>query len=178
MATGSDFSTITATATVGEGSGETTYTPSSDLLGTSTLFWRVTALDASSPASSAPSASRRVTPRSPSTAEAIAVQQGVVLWPVIQPPGTNGHTSMSSGWEVEDRFSYDGQAFRNPPIEALRLFDLMDRGLEPDAAVNWLSANGYPSTGQYYASVDVIGIPHVYLARIGGAWELVLRAGG
>jgi hypothetical protein len=73
--------------------------------------------------------------------------------------------------------SYDGTPFLSPPIEALRLFDLMDRGMDPDSAIRWLAANGYPSTGQWYPSVQVIGIPHVYLAFVNGGWELVVRVG-
>ena len=37
--------------------------------------------------------------------------------------------------------------------------------------------NNYPSTAQWYPAVQVIGIPHVYLAFVKGAWELVIRVG-
>jgi hypothetical protein len=178
VSTTSAFSSVLVSVTKPEGSGETGYIFESNLPGNTTLYWRVTALDAASGSASSPSAVRSLKTQPVSEADIVAEQAGYTLWPVVQPPGTPGHTRMSAGWDVDTHVSYDGVPFQNPPIEALRLFDLIDRDLDPQAAIDWLSANGYPSTGQWYAGVDVIGIPHVYLALIDGAWELVLRAGG
>ena len=178
IATSDDFTTLVVNATVAEGTTETDFTPVGDLATNATFYWRATAIDQANGASSAPSPVRSFTTAQASAAEAIAARQGVVLWSGAPPPGVSGHARMSGGWEVESRVSYDGVPFLNPPIEALRLFDLMDRGLDPDSAISWLSGHGYPSTGQYYAGIEVIGIPHVYLALVDGAWELVLRAGG
>ena len=178
VATSSAFTTIVASATLSEGTSETSYTPSTDLTAGTTYFWRVTALDDTNSVSSSASDVQRVVVLEPSRAELIATAQGTSLWPGAQPTGTPGKYGLGPGWEIRDRVSYDGQPYKSPPIEALRLFDLMDRGMEPDPAINWLAANGYPSTGQWYSASETIGIPHVYLALIGGSWELVHRAGG
>jgi hypothetical protein len=178
VSTSSTFGTIAATGTVAEGATETTYTPASNLATNTKYFWRVTALDATNNVTSAASAVQSITTLAPSTAEQIAEERGTPLWTGATPTGTPGQSGLGPGWQVRDRVSYDGQPYLSPPIEALRLFDLIDRGMDPQSAIDWLEANGYPSTGQWYPGPDVIGIPHVYIALIGGTWELVHRVGG
>lgn len=178
VATSAAFTTIVATSTVSEGTTETTYTPSANLATNTKFFWRVTAIDATNSVSSTASAVQSLTTSEPSQAEQIAQEQGVSLWPGAEPTGTPGQSALSRGWDIGNRISYDGQPYFSPQIEALRLFDLIDRGMDPDSAIDWLADHGYPSTGQWYPEVAVIGIPHTYMALIGGAWELVHRAGG
>ena len=62
-------------------------------------------------------------------------------------------------------------------MEELRVFDLLDRGLDPQAAVDSTHANGYPTIASWYSSVSVIGFTHEYMAYINGRWDLVLKAG-
>jgi hypothetical protein len=179
VSTSSGFGTIAATSTVSEGTTETTFTPSSNLATGTTYFWRVTAIDAANNVTSSTSAVLSVTISDPTAAEQIAEAQGTTLWPSAQPTGTPTTTyGLGPGGEVRNRVSYDGQPYASPPIEALRLFDLMNRGLDPDSAIDWLADHGYPSTGQWYSASETIGIPHVYMALIGGNWELVHRVGG
>ena len=47
--------------------------------------------------------------------------------------------------------------------------------MSPQGAIDWLHDNRYPTVAQYYPSVQVIGIPYVYLAFINGRWDTVLR---
>ena len=84
---------------------------------------------------------------------------------------------MGNNWDVQTLVSFDGVRFVSPPIEALRVFDLMDRGLDPDAAFRWMNANGYPTVAVYYPSVAAIGFPFQYMANIGGVWHMVTRNG-
>jgi hypothetical protein len=98
------------------------------------------------------------------------------MWPAAQPPGTTGHSSLGDNWQVQTLYhAPTGTTFISPSIEALRLFDLMDRGMSPQGAIDWLHDNRYPTVAQYYPSVQVIGIPYVYLAFINGRWDTVLR---
>jgi hypothetical protein len=64
-----------------------------------------------------------------------------------------------------------------PTIEQLRVFDLLDRGYDPQSALNWMNSNGYSTVAVYYSSVQVIGFPFEYMALVGGQWELVIRVG-
>lgn len=171
------FATIIFTGLQNEGVNETGVTVGADLPANSTLFWRAFALDSANSVTSPASAVQTFSTSSPSIAAQIAAQEGVEIWPGAVPPGTTGHAVLGPHWEVRNLVSYDGTPFLSPPIEALRLFDLMDRGMDPDSAIRWLAANGYPSSGQWYPSVQVIGIPHVYLAFVSGGWELVIRVG-
>jgi hypothetical protein len=65
----------------------------------------------------------------------------------------------------------------NPVLDALRVFDLLDRGLDPQGALDWLRANGYSNSGAYYASVLVVGFPQEYMALINGQWDMVVKLG-
>jgi hypothetical protein len=84
---------------------------------------------------------------------------------------------MGSDWNVEFLTSFDGVRFLNPPLEELQIFDLLDRGFDPDAAIAWMKGNGYPTTAAFYPAVNVIGFPYEYLALIGGRWDIVLKVG-
>jgi hypothetical protein len=177
ISTNSAFSPVAITASVAEGQGQTSFTPAGSLTPNQTHYWRATAIDQSNGVSSPASPVHSFTPSPPTPQSLLAAQLGVSLWPGVQPPGTNGHARMGANWDVQTLRSFDGVTFVSPPIEALRLFDLLDRGLDPDGAIAWMKSNGYPSTAAYYPSVQVIGIPYEYIALINGRWDLVLRAG-
>jgi hypothetical protein len=102
---------------------------------------------------------------------------GVPLWPGAQPPGANGQAIMGSFWNVEPLVSFDGVTFINPPIEEVRVFDLLDRGFDPQGALDWMNGNGYHTTAVYYPGPIVIGFPYEYMAYVNGRWDIVLRAG-
>ncbi len=84
---------------------------------------------------------------------------------------------MGSDWNVEPLVSFDGHTFMNPPIDELQIFDLMDRGLDPESAISWMHANGYATAAAYYPSVQVIGFAYEYLALVNGRWDVVLKVG-
>jgi hypothetical protein len=171
------FASILVSSTVTEGLGETGFVPTSDLPTTGTLFWRATATDAANSVSSAPSPVQSFTANKPSQAEAVAAQLGVVLWPGVQPPGSVGHATMGSDWIVEPITSFSGVTFMNPPIEELQVFDLLDRGLSPPEAVDWLHANGYPVAALWYPDPGVIAFTWEYMALINGRWDIIIRVG-
>ena len=99
------------------------------------------------------------------------------LWTGIQPPGTNGHAVIGDNWNVQTLTAYTGVSFVSPTLEELRVFDLLDRGFEPQGALDWMNGNGYPISAAYYSATNVIGFPSEYMAYINGRWDLVLRAG-
>jgi len=182
IATASTFATIVATGVVAETPTSTSFTPQGGqppAAGT-TLFWRAIAIDpiaiAASPASAAQSFTYNLPP---STAAAIALQQGVVLWPGVQPPGTPGKANLGSGWAVGPRLSFTGVVFESPSLEELQMYDLIDRGMDPGAAINWLGANGYSTTAAYYPGIagGVVGFPFAYMSLDNGSWDLITRAG-
>ena len=84
---------------------------------------------------------------------------------------------MGGFWNVEFVTSFNGVRFLNPPLDQVRIFDLLDRGLDPQAAIDWMHGNGYPTQGVWYASVAAIGFPYEYMAFINGRWDIVLRSG-
>lgn len=179
IATSNTFGNVVLTATVAEGNTNTTYVPASTQPAPpqNTLFWRVTAIDQSNNVSS-PVSATAVFVYSPATQQALlAAQQGQVLWPNAQPTGANGQARMGPGWNFATLRSFDGVTFVSPPIEVLRIFDLIDRGFDPDGAINWMRANGYSTSAVWYPSVASIGFPFQYMALIQGSWELVLRVG-
>jgi hypothetical protein len=49
--------------------------------------------------------------------------------------------------------------------------------MSPQAAIDWMHANGYPTAAAYFSSVNVIGYQFSYLALINGQWDLVIRSG-
>lgn len=84
---------------------------------------------------------------------------------------------MGSDWTVEPLVSFDGHTFMNPPLDELQIFDLMDRGMDPESAIAWMHANGYATAAAYYPSVQVIGFAYEYLALVNGRWDVVLKVG-
>lgn len=186
ISTVSTFASILMTAIVQEGVIETGFIPTSDLPSTGTLFWRATAMDATNGVTSAPSAVQSFTADKKSQAEIVAAQLGVVLWPGAQPPGAVGHATMGRDWTVELVFSPPlGVSFMNPPIEEVRIFDLLDRGFEPQGAIDWMLNNGYPDTGVWYPDPGVIAFVYEYLSPRPGdrpgdptIWDITIRVGG
>jgi hypothetical protein len=179
VATTNTFANIVLTAQVNEGNTNTTYVVPQNQAAPpqNTLFWRVTATDTANQVSSPVSSVAVFTYTAPTQQAQLAQQQGQVLWPNAQPPGSNGQARMGPGWQLATLRSFDGVTFTSPPIETLRVFDLLDRGYDPDGAINWMRANGYPTTAVWYSSVASIGFPFQYMALISGAWELVTRVG-
>ena len=160
IAAASTFSSLIAVGTNTEGVNETGFVPTTDLPVDTTLFWRATAIDAASGVTSAPSQFQSFTTSRPSAASIVAAQLGVVLWPGAQPPGSNGHATMGRDWNVEPLRSFDGVTFLNPPLDELQIFDLLDRGFDPQGAIDWMNGNGYRTQAAYYPSVLVIGFAY------------------
>jgi hypothetical protein len=181
-----NFTTILLTGTVPETPGQTNFN-----LPTNTpapaqpaLFWRATAVDTVTLVSSAASAVQSFTYSStPSAAAMLAAQEGLVLWPGTQPPGTTGHAILGDGWSVHTVRSFNGVSFLSPPLGELQIFDLLDRGMDPQSAINWLSSNGYPTEAAFYAcpggdcSHPVIGFSYEYLGLINGGWSVIIKVG-
>jgi hypothetical protein len=177
IATSADFTSIVMTGTNTEGVNETGFIPPTDLLVNTTFFWRATAIDAANGITSPPSAAQSFTTSKPSQAQLVAAQLGVPLWPGEQPPGSVGHATMGSFWNVEFVVSFNGVRFLNPPIDEVRIFDLLDRGMDPQSAIDWMNGHGYPTSAAYYPAVNVIGFQFEYLAFINGQWDIVLKVG-
>jgi len=91
--------------------------------------------------------------------------------------------ALGVGWTVQTLHYRPGNVnFRSPDIEMVRLFDLLDRGFDPDGAASWMNANGYPTQALWYPPPEkaVIGLKYVYIAARGkvsvnGTWDIVLR---
>ena len=189
IATTNAFTTIVATGTNAEGVNETGFTPANNLAVNSTFFWRAFAIDESNGVTSAPSAAQSFTTILPSAASQIAAQLGVELWPGAQPPGNTGHATMGNdltrgvGWQIQTlHYLPTNVFFQSPDIEMLRYFDLFDRGFDPDSAIAWMNANGYPSAAQWYPPPEkaVLGLRYVYIAArdkivTNAIWDIVLR---
>jgi hypothetical protein len=171
------FATLFMTGTNTEGVNETGFIPPTPLPVNTMFFWRATAMDVANGISSPPSTTESFTTSQPSQASIVAAQLGVTLWPRAQPPGTTGNATMGSDWTVENLTSFDGVTFLNPPVDELQIFDLLDRGMDPQSAINWMNSNGYPTAAAYYPAVQVIGFQSEYLAYVGGKWSIVLKLG-
>jgi hypothetical protein len=156
ISTTSTFSSAIASGTNAEGVNETGFVPAADLPLDGVLYWRAFAIDA---------------------ANGVAAQLGVPLWPGQQPPGTIGHARMGNFWNVEYVTSFDGVRFLNPPLDQVQVFDLLDRGLDPQAAIDWMNSHGYRTAAAYYPAVQVIGFQFEYMALIAGSWDIVLKVG-
>jgi hypothetical protein len=180
------FSSLAATGTVAEGGGlQTSYVVSPPLAVGKTYYWRATAADAANGVSSFPSAVQSFN-TIVSQAAQIAAQEGQQLWNATQPPGVNGHTTLGTGWDVRTKVPFGGGTpYVSPQLEALRLIDLVDRGMAPGDAIVWMQQNNYPTIAVYYSGVEVFGIYDQYLADIdpvtqrpstNGVWNLVDRA--
>ncbi len=179
LSTQQDFATVAHTTTVPEGSGTTSYTPPSTLAPPTegNLFWRVVAIDQANAIQSQPSDVMRFAYYENTRQNQIAQQLYGGLWPNAKPTGATGRARFGPGWDVATRRSFNGVTFQSPPLEVLRVFDLMDRGMGPDAAIGWMRVNGYPSVAVWYPGPAAIGFPFQYMALIRGEWELVHRVG-
>jgi len=180
ISTSSTFGSILVTGTVSEAPSQTSFTPpaSTPAPAQSVLYWRVVAIDPinviASPATTAQSFTYTAPP---SAAAVMATQEGTVLWPGTQPPGAPGHATLGNFWSIATLVSYNGVSFLSPPLEALQVFDLLDRGMDPQSAIDWMHANGYATIAAWYPSVAVIGFNYEYMAFINGRWDLVLKTG-
>lgn len=180
ISTTSDFTNIIVTASVSEGAGQTSFTPNVTPLPAdqTTLYWRAVAIDAQNAVQSPASATQSFKESNPPTKAAqIAAQQGVTLWSGVVPPGTPGQATMGNGWGVGNLVSFDGVKFLSPTLDELQVFDCMDRGMQPQQAIDWMHSHGYPTPAAWFPDVAVIGFAHQYIALIGGRWDMVLRAG-
>jgi hypothetical protein len=183
IARDSTFGSLVASGTNSEGVNETGFIPTSDLPTNTLLFWRATASDAANFIISGASTTQSFTPLPPSQAEVVAQQLGVPLWPGQVPPGSRGHATMGENWQVQTLHYVPGNVFfQSPDVEMLRLFDLLDRGYDPDSAAAWMNGNGYPTAALWYPPPEkaVIGLKYVYLASrnkisVNGTWDVVLR---
>lgn len=183
IARDSAFGSIIVTGTNTEGINETGFIPTSDLPTRVLLFWRATAIDAANGVTSTPSAVQSFTALPFSQAESIAQQLRVALWPGKVPPGAVGHATIGDNWQVQTLHYRPGNVFfQSPDLEMLRIFDLLDRGFDPDGAAGWMNTNGYPTAALWYPPPEkaVIGLQYVYLASrnkvfVNGTWEVVLR---
>src|SRR5581483_4192059 len=188
VSTSTTFTPLVVNVTQNEGVNETGYILTNDLTPGTTYYWRATAIDAQNGVSSTPSPIQSFTPAR-SAAEALASQIGITLWPGATPPGTTGHATMGEagpfgqGWDPKTLYYAPQNAFfQSPDAEMLRLFDLLDRGFDPDGAIGWMNTNGYPTAAVWYPPPDkaVIGLHYVYLASRGkvvtnSIWDVVLR---
>jgi hypothetical protein len=183
IARDSGFGSIVVTGTNTEGVNETGFIPASELPTRVPLFWRATATDAANGVTSSPSAVQSFTALPFSQAETTARQLGVTLWPGNVPPGSVGHATMGDNWQLQTLHYLPGNVFfQSPDVEMIRLFDLLDRGFDPDGAIGWMRTNGYPTAALWYPPPEkaVIGLQYVYLASrnkvvVNGTWEVVLR---
>ena len=115
-------------------------------------------------------------PSTPATPSSVPGPAG--LWLGAQPPGTNGQATLGDNWQDQKVRSLTGDLFSSPTLEEVRVFDLIDRGFEPQAASDWMNSSGYATSAAYYPSIHVIGFPTEYMALINGRWDLVVRIGG
>ncbi len=173
-----DFSVVTLTGTVSETPTQTSFTPSSSQPPPvqAALFWRAAAIDQINSVLSPASAAQSFKYASTTTvAINIALQQGVALWPGVQPPGQDGHAILGNSWNVARVTSFGGTTFLSPEIQELQVFDLLDRGFAPQAAIDWMHSNGYSTIAGYYPNIAVIGFAYQYMALVNGRWDLVLK---
>lgn len=183
VSTNSAFTAVILTATVAETATVTSYTPPTGTAApaTRTLYWRATAFDQANGVSSPSTPVWSFTYADPTRAAIIAAQEGVVLWPGVQPPGSGGHIVFGDGWGIGNPTSFTGVVHVVPTLEELRVVDLLDRGMDPGAALGWMNSNGYPTSAVWYSGVGsalgVIGFQYEYMAHIDGAWVLVVRSG-
>ncbi|HEX4566240.1 MAG TPA: hypothetical protein VH138_06385 [Vicinamibacterales bacterium] len=183
VSTASDFTNITVTGSIVEGAGQTSFTPNVPVpADQSTLYWRAIAIDAINAVQSPASATQSFKENNPlSKAAQIAAQQGRTLWPGAVPSGTPGQTTMGKGWDVGQLVSFDGASFLSPELDQLQWFDCVDRGMAPQAALDWMRSHGYSTQAVFYpdtgSGIPVVGYPHQYIAFEGGRWDMVLRSG-
>jgi hypothetical protein len=177
------FGQIVVSGTNVEGTNETGFIPTSDLPADTLLYWRASAVDAANAVASAFSATQSFTPHRQGPAEEIASRLGIVLWPGEFPPGVNGQATLGDNWEIQTLHHLPTNTFfQSPTAEMLRLFDLLDRGFDPQGSIDWMNTHGYRTFAQWYPPPDkaVIGLDFVYIAARNkivarGTWDIVLK---
>jgi hypothetical protein len=177
VATSNSFTTIIVSGSVAETATQTSFTPSGQTpANQTTLYWRATATDLLSGASSPASAAQSFVFIA-SQAGTIASQEGLSLWPGTQPPGTNGQATLGDSWNVQTVVSFHGTTHQTPTLDELRVFDLLDRGLDPQGAINWINNHGYFTNAAFYPGAQVIGFDFEYMAfnNANGRWDLVFK---
>jgi hypothetical protein len=164
---------------VNEGEGSTSYTPAAAQQAPTegTLLWRAIAIDQANAVQSGASAVQSFSYYVNTEQNQVAAAIYGSLWTGARPTGIHGRTAMGPGWQIRTIRSFNGVTFQSPPLETLRIYDLLDLGYDPDSAIAWLRNNGYPVTAVWYPSVAAIGFPYQYMALIAGSWELVVRVG-
>jgi hypothetical protein len=195
VSTTTTFASTVLSSAVSEGpNGQTSFTPpfSTPVPAGTLLYWRAAAVDAQDGITSAPSTAQSFTPQALTQQALLAAMMGQTLWPGAQPPGTNGQAVLGDGcdgspnWGIATCFSpVGGVNFQAPTIEALRFFDLFDRGYDPQSAIVWLDTNGYPTAAQWYPPPEkaVLGLGFFYLAArgkvvgFGTIWDIVIGLG-
>jgi hypothetical protein len=195
VSTTTTFASTVLSATVSEGpSGQTSFTPPvlTPFAAGTVLYWRATAVDAPDGITSAASATQSFIPQALTPQAILAAELGQTLWPGAQPTGNNGQAVLGNGcdgspnWGIATCFSPVSQVnFQAPTIEALRFFDLFDRGYDPQTAINWMNSNGYPTAAQWYPPPEkaVLGLGFFYLAArdkvvgFGTIWDIVIGLG-
>ena len=71
---------------------------------------------------------------------------------------------MGDNWQVQTLHYLPGNVFfQSPDVEMLRIFDLLDRGLDPDGAIGWMRTNGLPDGRAVVSAARkaVIGLQYV-----------------
>jgi hypothetical protein len=180
ISTSPTFATGTVTGSVVAGASQTSFTPSSALAANTTFYWRAVAIDQTSLVTSPTSAVLSFTTNATagSVAITLAAQEGLTLWPNAQPPGTPGQAVLGNGWGVQNTVDFHGVPFVSPVIDALREFDLIDRGMDPQSALDWCHNNGYANSGVWVPSSNVVGFPQEYMGLLAGSWFMAIRSGG
>jgi hypothetical protein len=177
ISTSATFATVQVTGPGVVGTTQSSFTPPSPLTLNTTYYWRATAVDVANVIAGPASAVQSFIASMPllTVAETIAAQEGIVLWSGVRPPGVPGHAQLGPGWGVGYITDVHGITFLNPLPEALRVFDLLDRGMAPQGAIDWMNGNGYPSNAFWYPGPQVVGFTHCYMAFVNGKWEIVQR---
>ena len=52
----------------------------------------------------------------------------------------SGHARLGDNWQEQDLVAFGGTRFHSPTLEMKRIFDLMDRGFDPQGAIDWMHA--------------------------------------
>ncbi len=83
---------------------------------------------------------------------------------------------LGNGWGVQNTVDFHGVPFVSPVIDALREFDLIDRGMDPQSALDWCHNNGYANSGVWVPSSNVVGFPQEYMGLLAGSlWRPSIR---
>jgi hypothetical protein len=170
------FTSILASGTAPEGPNQTSYTLTQTLATGKTYYWRATATDATNGVTGSPSVAATFAEIT-SVQSLLATEEGFTLWSGVQPPGQPGQAKLGNNWDVQNVVT-NGVSYVSPQLEALQVFDLLDRGFAPQDAINWMKANGYPSTDPTVVNegggVTAIGFTLYYMANTNGPWDLII----